>query len=180
LNDPDKWDRIRNKLDESACSLFCFQETKKEVCDLLFMRKFAPKRFDSFVFSPSDGASGGILVGWSSKIFSMELIDNEPFALKRKVTSVHNSVTWTLITVYGPTREPARTNFVAWLYSLHFEIDDLAIIMGDFIFYRSSSNRNLPGGYTQDMLLFNDMIHHLGLIELPIKGRSYTWSNMHD
>lgn len=29
-----------------------------------------------------------------------------------------------------------------------------------------------------DMLLFNDLIGHLGLLELPLKGRSYTWSNM--
>jgi len=41
LNDPDKWDLIRNKLEESACSLFCFQETKKEEIDAVFMRKFA-------------------------------------------------------------------------------------------------------------------------------------------
>jgi hypothetical protein len=31
-----------------------------------------------------------------------------------------------------------------------------------------------------DMLVFNDIIHHLRLIELPLKGRSYTWSNMQD
>ena len=31
----------------------------------------------------------------------------------------------------------------------------------------------------QDTLLFNDVIGHLGLIELPLKGRSFTWSNMH-
>jgi hypothetical protein len=31
-----------------------------------------------------------------------------------------------------------------------------------------------------DMLVFNDIIHQLGWIELPLKGRSYTWSNMLD
>jgi hypothetical protein len=29
-----------------------------------------------------------------------------------------------------------------------------------------------------DTLLFNDAIGHLGLIELPLKGRKFTWSNM--
>uniref|UniRef100_A0A453BG26 Uncharacterized protein n=2 Tax=Aegilops tauschii subsp. strangulata TaxID=200361 RepID=A0A453BG26_AEGTS len=28
--------------------------------------------------------------------------------------------------------------------------------------------------------IFNEIIGHLGLLELPIKGRSYTWSNMQD
>ena len=28
------------------------------------------------------------------------------------------------------------------------------------------------------MMLFNEIIGHLGLLELPLKGRSFTWSNM--
>jgi hypothetical protein len=27
-------------------------------------------------------------------------------------------------------------------------------------------------------MFFNDIIDHLGLLELPIKGWAYTWSNM--
>jgi hypothetical protein len=27
-------------------------------------------------------------------------------------------------------------------------------------------------------LIFNDLIGHLGLVELPLKGRAFTWSNM--
>jgi hypothetical protein len=30
------------------------------------------------------------------------------------------------------------------------------------------------------MFLFNDIIGHLGLLELPLKGRAYTWSNMQE
>jgi hypothetical protein len=30
-----------------------------------------------------------------------------------------------------------------------------------------------------DMLLFNEAISNLGIMELPIKGRKFTWSNMH-
>jgi hypothetical protein len=39
------------------------------------------------------------------------------------------------------------------------------------------TNRNRPGGNFNDSLVFNNIISHLGLINLPIKGRSYTWSN---
>ena len=28
------------------------------------------------------------------------------------------------------------------------------------------------------MFIFNEVIGHLGLIELPLKGRKYTWTNM--
>lgn len=52
--------------------------------------------------------------------------------------------------------------------------------MGDFSFYGSTKNGNRPGGNYNDILVFNSIISHLGLIELPIKGRSFTWSNMQD
>lgn len=102
------------------------------------------------------------------------------FAIRLQITSLHDHSIWNLIVVYGPTREPARQYFVAWLYSLDIGPDDLFLIMGDFHFYRSTSNRNRPGGNINDMLLFNDIIDHLGLTELPLKGRSFTWSNMQE
>jgi len=50
--------------------------------------------------------------------------------------------------------------------------------LGDFNFYRSLENKNRSGGNLNDTLIFNDAIRYLGLIELPLKGRTYTWSNM--
>ena len=52
------------------------------------------------------------------------------------------------------------------------------IVMGDFNHIRSAEDRNKPGGDLNEMLLFNEAISNLGLIELPLKGRQYTWSNM--
>jgi hypothetical protein len=52
------------------------------------------------------------------------------------------------------------------------------LFLGDFNFYRSIEDRNRPGGNLQDTLIFNDAIGALGLVELPLKGRAYTWSNM--
>jgi hypothetical protein len=51
-------------------------------------------------------------------------------------------------------------------------------VLGDFNFIREPSNRNKPGGDVNDMLLFNEAISNLGLVELPLKGRKFTWSNM--
>ncbi len=52
------------------------------------------------------------------------------------------------------------------------------MFLGDFNFYRSTANRNKPGANMNDILIFNDIISTLGLVELPLKGRSFTWSNM--
>lgn len=52
------------------------------------------------------------------------------------------------------------------------------ILMGDFNFIRNPSDRNRPGGDANEMLLFNDAISNLGLVELPLQGRKFSWSNM--
>ena len=92
--------------------------------------------------------------------------------------SKHTSETWSLVSVYGPCQGPARDEFVQWLYNLDIRFGQNWLLLGDFNFMRSLENRNLPGGDVNDIFLFNEIIGHLGLVELPIKGRQYTWSNM--
>ena len=58
--------------------------------------------------------------------------------------------------------------------------DSLWMVLGDFNFIRAPDNRNRPRGHINDMFIFNEIIGHLGLDELPLKGRSYIWSNMQD
>ena len=50
--------------------------------------------------------------------------------------------------------------------------------MGDFNFMRAPSDRNRPGGDVNEMLMFNEAISNQGLLELPLHGRKFSWSNM--
>jgi exonuclease III len=145
LNDKDKWDPIRNKIEESSANIFCLQETKREAIDLQFIQKFAPKRFDKFDFCPSVGASGGILVCWASNHFSASTIEKLPFAINLKMLSTHSQISWNLIVVYVSCRQPARDQFVNWFYNLQIEDDELWMLIGDFNFYRYAENKNKAG-----------------------------------
>lgn len=49
--------------------------------------------------------------------------------------------------------------------------------MGDFNLIRKPENRNKPGADVNEMLLFNGAINALGLIELPLYGKKFTWTN---
>ena len=64
---------------------------------------------------------------------------------------------------------------MAWLFSLDLADDALWLIIGDFNLYRYTDSRNSPGANLADIEIFNEVISYLGLIELPIKGRSFTW-----
>ena len=72
---------------------------------------------------------------------------------------------------YGPCQSPARDDFAQWLYNLNIQFDEKWLLLSGFNFMRSLENSNLPGGNVNDIFLFNEIIGHLGLVELPIKGR---------
>jgi hypothetical protein len=85
---------------------------------------------------------------------------------------------WFVTNVYGPCEVVAKAEFTTWLYNYDASTNDLWMVVGDFNLMRCPENKNRPGGNTNDMLLFNDIIQHLDLVEVPLKGRAFTWSNM--
>ena len=111
-------------------------------------------------------------------MFSGTLIQSLKYGIIVSFTSVHNAEKWTMVSVYGPCSGPLRDDFVNWLYNLHISDDEHWLLLGDFNFIRSLENRNRHGGDINDIFLFNEIIGHLGLLELSLKGRAYTWSNM--
>jgi hypothetical protein len=84
------------------------------------------------------------------------------------------------VSAYGPCHGVERDNFVAWLFNLNIPVDENWLLVGDFNFIRSQEDRNKPGGDLNDMFLFNEEIGHLWLLELQLKGRKFTWSNMQE
>jgi exonuclease III len=101
-NDKDKRLAVFNKIDESNCAIICLQETKCESFEHSFIRSFCQKRFDHFVFSPSVGASGGLIVLWNSSVFDGKLLEIHRSAIKIQFTTKQNNESWTLVNVYGP------------------------------------------------------------------------------
>ena len=180
INEEDKCKAVKEKIEESVAVVYCIQETKRTSFDPFFVKKFAPRRFNKFVYSPSRGASGGIIMGWNESIFTGQVVEINLFAITVHFTSNHNNDIWTLTTVYGPSHGPDRDSFIDWINNLNISPSENWIIVGDFNFYRSPEDRNRPGGNFQDMNTFNSIISNLGIIEIPLKGRNYTWSNMQD
>ncbi|XP_073355017.1 uncharacterized protein [Aegilops tauschii subsp. strangulata] len=156
------------------------QETKRESFDLAFIKTFCPKRFDKFAFAPSMGASGGIITIWNSSLFVGTLWFTDSFAVGVSFVSTQSNEAWNLVNVYGPCSGERWADFSSWLFDLNIPSNENWLLLGDFNFIRSTANRNKPGGDAADMLLFNEIIHAQSLMELPVKGRSYTWSNMQD
>ena len=145
LNSEARQRAVRQKLDESLCVVACFQETKCASFDFRSIRSFCPTRLHSFAFSPSEGASGGILIVWDSSILGGTVIEIWQFEVVIQFISKQNNEQWSLVSMYGPCQGEARDNFVRWLYNFHIPMGENWLVVGDFNFMRYLENRNLPG-----------------------------------
>ena len=146
INSDKKLLALRNATDSSGCAIICIHGTKRESFYLAFAKTFCPKRFDKFVFAPSSGASGGIITIWNSSIFTGSPWYVSPFSIGISFVSTQSAVTWNLVNVYGPCAGQKRINFTSWLFDLHIPDDETWLLLGDFNFIRSTTNRNKPGG----------------------------------
>lgn len=178
INAERKWDTVKDKILNSACDIVCLQETKKENFDSQFLKRVCPRDFDAFEFLPSNGATGGMLVAWKSKFFSGTLVFSNAFAMSVEFVSKHNDDNWLLSNVYGPCTVDGKREFTTWLKNIDMPDHVSWLLLGDFNLIRSQENRNRPGGNIEEMLIFNEAISTLGLTEIPLQGKKYTWSNM--
>jgi hypothetical protein len=96
------------------------------------------------------------------------------FAVSVHFSSTQSAHKWTLVNIYGPCQGEAREEFVEWLFDLYIPDEEDWLLVGDFNFIRSPSNRNKPGGDVNDMLTFNNFIREQHLTELAIQGRQFT------
>jgi hypothetical protein len=151
---------------------------KKGDFSMEYIKLFCPRKFTEFQFLPSVGASGGLLTAWNGALFKGELAFSNDFSLSTKFTGKLSKEEWILTNVYGPCEADRKAQFLDWFENIDMPDTMDWIIMGDFNFIRSPSDRNREGGDVNDMISFDEAISNLGLVELPLKGRKFTWSNM--
>lgn len=118
LNSDGKWNSIRDKIIETACDVLCLQETKKDFFDTQFIKNICPPQFDSFLYVPSVGASGGIITIWKSSLLDGTLAFQHDFALSVNFTSKFTDDDWLLTNVYGPSTHDGKRIFVDWLKNI--------------------------------------------------------------
>jgi hypothetical protein len=141
------------------------------VFDLSYIRNFCPVSFDSFIYLPSNGASGGILVVWQGRMFRGELAFQNEYAVSVNLTSQLNEAIWLLTTVYAPCTPQGKRDFLNWFQNIQTPDELDWLIVGDFNLLRKPEDRNKEGADVQEMYLFNEAISNLGLMEIPLLGR---------
>lgn len=177
LNSDDKWKAIRSKVNECNCDIICLQETKRELFDQQYIKNFCPSQFDNFEFLPSVGASGGIITIWKGTHFEGHLVFQNNYMISVQMACKFSGEAWILSNVYAPCTAEGKMDFLNWFKHVDMDNGSNLLIVGDFNLLRGPKNRNKPGGNFAEMLAFNNAISRQRLVEIPLKGCKYTWTN---
>jgi hypothetical protein len=112
---------------------------------------------DQYVTSPSVGASGGLVTAWSSYMFRCDGSSSSPYSPSMCPEFLSHM------------SDIATTDNIPWL------------LYGDFnmIRYADETKKNSNFHFSKSES-FSNLIGDLGLIELPLLDRKFTWSNMRD
>lgn len=180
MNSKEKWLALSNTINETCCEIICLQETKREHIDSNLVRKFCPKRINKFDYHPFNGASGGLLVAWNITLFHGVKVFEKKNALSIQFTSNLNGNCWIVSNIYGPCQLNERAEFLDWFQNIQMDDSTDWMVLGDFYIIRYPDKRNKDGGNLNEMMNFNAAIGELGLVEIPMKGRNFTWSNMQE
>uniref|UniRef100_A0A8R7U2Y7 Endonuclease/exonuclease/phosphatase domain-containing protein n=1 Tax=Triticum urartu TaxID=4572 RepID=A0A8R7U2Y7_TRIUA len=68
LNSPARRAAVSVFVSHNDVCMICLQETKMSVFDLNLVKEICGASFSGFAYSPSDGASGGLLIAWADDV----------------------------------------------------------------------------------------------------------------
>jgi hypothetical protein len=126
---------------------------------------------------PSNGKSGGILVGINMEELDVGYFNQGDYMIKLIVWDKNFHRKWILGAVYGPAHDKEKNDFLVEMAAFCENNKDPNIVGGDFNIIRFSNERNKKCGLHKHSDLFNDLIHKYELIEIQMPCGGFTWSN---
>ncbi|KAG6628379.1 hypothetical protein CIPAW_14G010000 [Carya illinoinensis] len=185
LNEYNKRLQVRNLLRQWKGNIICLQETKLEFITRKIVRSLWRGHHVGWLYLPSKGASGGVLI-----MFDKRVVDRLEDCVGEFTVafSFENGFQWAFAGVYGPNIffviEVYNPNIDAEIRILWEELARLlswwelpSCIGGDFNVSRFPSERSSMSHITPTMRGFSDFISKQALMDIPLTGGSYSWSN---
>ena len=153
----------------------CLQETKIKEVSTGLIRSLGVGRFLDWAALRAEGASGGIVIFWDSRVLNLLAKEEGQFTLSCRFKFIVEDSTWVFTGVYGPTVYGAREFLWDELGAIKGLWNDPWCIGGDFNITRFPSERSREGRITGSMRRFSQVIDDLELRDFPVQGGRYTW-----
>ncbi|KAL4366778.1 hypothetical protein GQ457_05G010670 [Hibiscus cannabinus] len=156
------------------CIIFLSEtKQKKRFLERIRHRLLFP---NSFYIEP-EGKSGGLTLWWKAEA-DISILKGEKHMIDTKI-SINNGSPWFCSFLYGPPNREKKKEFWESITRLRNNISSPWCLMGDSNIIANQTEK--IGGNFYDLSQanwFNHAINKCGLLEMPIKGGSYTWSNL--
>jgi exonuclease III len=179
INNPAKRQEVKLFVEELNCNFVCFQETKLQLITRAIVCETLGSRFaDNYIYLPAIGTRGGILIAGTTD-FSIELetLAIGRFSVSGKVTNREDNSSWSITGVYGPQEDHKKIEFMAELRALNQVLQAKWLICGDFNLIKKVNEKSNGNVNLRMMGRFSALIEALELVDFPLLGRRFTWSN---
>ena len=153
------------------------QESKLEVVNGITKASLWGSSAGGMESVPSRGASGGLISIWDEEFFEIvEAISGHRWSLMRgNIRSI--SFSCVFVNVYAPNDVEGKKQLWEELLCLKDRFRDPWCIGGDFNAVRNISERRGCSVRSICMENFENFIEKADLVDLPMSGRRFTWSN---
>uniref|UniRef100_A0A2N9G614 Uncharacterized protein n=1 Tax=Fagus sylvatica TaxID=28930 RepID=A0A2N9G614_FAGSY len=177
ITDSHKCLRMRNLIRMWKADIICLQETKLAVITRRVVQSLWGNQHVDWISLGSNGAAGGILLMWDKRV--VEKVDEAAgyYSLSCKFRNVLDQFEWSFSGVYGPNLDRERGLLWEELAGLLSWWDVPCCIGGDFNVVRFPSEKSGLVSFNSAMHEFNDFISDCGLLDIPLEGGMFTWSN---
>jgi endonuclease/exonuclease/phosphatase family metal-dependent hydrolase len=177
LNEGDKRLKVRNLLRQWKADIICLQETKLDFVSNSLVRSLWGCHFVDWCYLASRGASGGILIMWNRRIVEKIDVYVGEFVVACSFRSIADNFSWAFAGVYGPNLDSLRSSLWDELVGLSSWWELPWCIGGDFNVTRFPIERPRDVRLNAAMMEFSDFIIEQDLMDLPLTGGPFTWSN---
>ncbi|XP_058103363.1 uncharacterized protein LOC131246914 [Magnolia sinica] len=131
----------------------------------------------SWVAKDSMGSAGGILVAWKNSAWQVLNSWTGKFFVSVILQHISSRFTCCFSSIYGPSQDRDRKAFWEELSLSRQKFVGACCIAGDFDIVRNSQEKSHSRSNTPTMKQFSDWIKEEELVDLPILGARFTWSN---
>ncbi|XP_026416134.1 uncharacterized protein LOC113311518 [Papaver somniferum] len=157
--------------------IIILQETKMMHCTDFDIQQLCGSNNFRWTFQQSVGSSGRMIILWNKDILVVNDSLVGDYTLSIACTDIADGFQWILTNVYGPNKHQERCCFWEELDNVCRLWDLPRCIRGDFNTVLCCGEKKNCSKVTKSMKSFASFIEKHELIDLPLKGARYTWSN---
>ncbi|KAL4271167.1 hypothetical protein GQ457_13G010790 [Hibiscus cannabinus] len=148
--------------------------------DCSFNRRIWGNLKRSLVFSPAIGSAGGLVCSWDPDflIVTAQVIKSNFIVLFGEIRPRELKIGF--VNVYGPSTNAEKREFFSELSDLISSYNIPWILGGDFNVFLHLDEKIGFSYNNASIGIFNEFVHNVRGIDLPLKGGSFTWCNNRD